>query len=65
MSEIAKKLIVSAPGCCARPSPDDKQVCPVCQITFLEFLPIFTVATVAAARAGWAALMITRSSETS
>ena len=37
MSEIAKKLIVSAPGSLREPSPADKQVCPVCQITFLEF----------------------------
>jgi protein arginine kinase activator len=37
MSEIAKKLIVSAPGALREPSPADKQVCPVCQITFLEF----------------------------
>jgi protein arginine kinase activator len=37
MSEIAKKLIVSAPNSLREPSPADKQVCPVCQITFLEF----------------------------
>ncbi len=37
MSEIAKKLIVSAPSSLREPSPADKQVCPVCQITFLEF----------------------------
>jgi protein arginine kinase activator len=37
MSEIAKKLIVSAPGSLREPSPADKQACPVCQITFLEF----------------------------
>ena len=37
MSEIAKKLIVSAPGSLREPSPADKQVCPVCQVTFLEF----------------------------
>ena len=37
MSEIAKKLIVSARVRSREPSPADKQVCPVCQITFLEF----------------------------
>jgi protein arginine kinase activator len=37
ISELAKKLIVSAPGALREPSPADKQVCPMCQITFLEF----------------------------
>jgi protein arginine kinase activator len=37
ISELAKKLIVSAPGTLREPSPADKQVCPICQITFLEF----------------------------
>ncbi len=37
ISELAKKLIVSAPGALREPSPADKQVCPICQITFLEF----------------------------
>ena len=37
MSDIAKKLIVSAPTSLREPSPADKQACPVCQITFLEF----------------------------
>jgi protein arginine kinase activator len=39
MSELAKKLIVGAPGSSRErePSPADRQACPVCQITFLEF----------------------------
>ena len=39
MSELAKKLIVGAPGTGRErePSPADRQACPVCQITFLEF----------------------------
>ena len=36
ISELAKKLIVSAPGTLREPSPADKQVCPICQITFLD-----------------------------
>jgi protein arginine kinase activator len=36
MGDVAKKLVVSAPGG-LRESSADKQVCPVCQITFLEF----------------------------
>ena len=37
MSELAKKLIVGAPGGAREPSAADRQVCPVCQTTFLEF----------------------------
>ncbi len=40
ISELAKKLIVGAPGSSGRerePSPADRQSCPFCQITFLEF----------------------------
>jgi protein arginine kinase activator len=39
ISELAKKLIVGAPGSGRErePSPADRQSCPFCQITFLEF----------------------------